>query len=63
MTKQKLDIESVLEEFFNDPKHQKDSSFFRAAVKKILAEIEEEKKKDIPPEQESFFDRLFGKNE
>lgn len=58
MSKEKT-IEDLINEFFSDPKHQKESTFLRAAVKKILKDEEEERKKNEPEEEQSFLSRIF----
>lgn len=63
MSNKEKSLEEHIEEFFSDPKHSKDASFMRAAVKKIIGEVrteEEEKRKLENPEPESFFDKIFG---
>lgn len=60
MSKEKT-IEEMIADFFSDPKHQKESTFLRAAVKKIILDDEEEKKKNTPPEDKGFLERVFDR--
>ena len=59
MATKEENITKAIEDFFSDPKHEKDATFMRGAVKRVLDEIKADEIKNKPPEEDSFFDRLF----
>lgn len=58
--KKAQELEFKVRTFFEDPSNAEEADFLRLAIKRVVTEMEEERKKQ-QPEKRSFLDELFGK--